>query len=86
MAQDPKDQLAALQRQVDANAPLSPEPTLTPALAEAAAQSRVAAAQVRDVVAEHADQVADFVRLKPVTSVLATFLAAYFLGRVGRYL
>ncbi len=67
---------------MDANAPLSPEPML----AEAAAQGRQAAGQVRDAVAEHADQLARLVRERPLTAVLATFLGAYLLGRVGRYL
>lgn len=82
MTNDPKAQLAALRREVDANAPISPEPVF----ADAAAQGRKAAAQVRDAVAEHADQLAETVRAKPLTAVLATFFGAYLIGRIGRFL
>ena len=82
MTADARQLLDDLKRQVDANAPLAREPVL----AEAAAQGRQATAQARDMVAGYADQLAGLVRERPLTTVLATFLGAYFLGRIGRYL
>ena len=82
MAKGIKEQLDQLSRQVDENAPLSPQPVL----GEVAARGQEAAGLVRDVVAEYADQLAHIVRGQPITAVLVTFFGAYFLGRLARWL
>jgi DNA-binding IclR family transcriptional regulator len=82
MANSAKEQLDALRRQVDRDAPLSPEPLL----ADAAQQGRQAASLMRELVGEQTAGLAESIRDRPLTAIMLATLGGYVLARIGRWL
>jgi ElaB/YqjD/DUF883 family membrane-anchored ribosome-binding protein len=79
-AQDTREQIAQLRRQVEH---LMSE-RVTPALADAAGRAEDAARQASQFTREQAEALTERVRDQPVTAVLVAAAAGFLLGRLFR--
>jgi ElaB/YqjD/DUF883 family membrane-anchored ribosome-binding protein len=79
-AEDAKEQIAELRRQVEQ---LMNE-RVTPALADAAQRAQTAARDATNMVLEQAEGVSSRVREQPMTAVLVAAAIGYLIGRVFR--
>jgi hypothetical protein len=82
MTDSARDQLDALKRQIDREAPASSEPVID----NIARQGRQAAEITRGIIEEQTEGLAEMVRQRPLTAACLALLGGYMLARVGRYL